>query len=155
MCNFTVIVAITSNFDDKNIPSVLPYLKAGFNKTFSETTNQTRIINELLTLEYGEVANIQRLQAAHALFTALEYTNDPVEIMNDSFKLLVSFFFLFLLHIYILFFIQYVNNAFEKLTGYTLEQITGKDFSELHRSDVSIAKIKEQMIKGNVSSFLH
>jgi hypothetical protein len=41
-------------------------------------------------LEYGEVANFKRLQAAHALFTALEYTNDPIEIMNDQFKLLVS-----------------------------------------------------------------
>ena len=89
LCTYTIIVAITSNFDDKNIPSVLPYLKNGFNKIFSETVNQNRIINELLTLEYGEVANMQRLQAAHALFTALEYTNDPVEIMNDNFKLLV------------------------------------------------------------------
>ena len=68
---------------------MLPYLKNGFNKIFSETLNQNRIINELLTLEYGEVANMQRLQAAHALFAALEYTNDPVEIMNDNFKLLV------------------------------------------------------------------
>jgi hypothetical protein len=79
--------------DDKNIPSVLPYLKIGFNKVFNESINQNRIINELLTLEYGEVANMQRLQAAHALFTALEYTNDPVEIMNDHFKLLVCIFF--------------------------------------------------------------
>ena len=42
-----------------------------------------------MTLEYGEVSNVRRLQAAHALFTALEYTNDPIEIMNDQFKLLV------------------------------------------------------------------
>lgn len=42
-----------------------------------------------MTLEYGEVSNVRRLQAAHALFTALEYTNDPIEIMNDQFKILV------------------------------------------------------------------
>ncbi len=52
-------------------------------------------MNELLTLEYGEVSNVKRLQAAHALFTALEYTSDPVEIMNDEFKLLVSYTILF------------------------------------------------------------
>ena len=41
-------------------------------------------------LEYGEVSNVRRLQAAHVLFTALEYTSDPIEIMNDQFKVLVS-----------------------------------------------------------------
>lgn len=57
---------------------------------FAETTNLKRCINELLTLEYGEIASFRRLQAAHALFTALEFTNDPIEIMNDQFRLLVS-----------------------------------------------------------------
>jgi PAS domain-containing protein len=126
-------------------------LKNGFNKIFSETLNQNRIINELLTLEYGEVANMQRLQAAHALFAALEYTNDPVEIMNDNFKLLVIILSLFLFIYKSNFLFKYVNNAFEKLTGYSLEEITGKDFSDLHRSDVTVRTIKEQMIKGNVS----
>ena len=62
------------------MPIVLPLLKIGFNKTFAETTNLSRCVNELVTLEYGEVSNVKRLQAAHVLFTALEYSNDSIEI---------------------------------------------------------------------------
>ena len=72
----------------------MPFLKAGFNKTFSETTNLNKCINEILTLEYGEVSTVRRLQAAHALFTALEFTADPIEIMNEQFKILVSHLFI-------------------------------------------------------------
>lgn len=58
----------------------------------SETTNLIKYKNELLTLEFGEVSNVKRLQAAHTLFTALEYTSDPIEIMNEHFQLLVKLF---------------------------------------------------------------
>ena len=54
-----------------------------------EISNCNEFINELVTLENGEVANMQRLKAAYALFTALEYSTDPVEILNEHFKLLV------------------------------------------------------------------
>lgn len=76
--------------EDRDVPSILPLLNQGFNKIFTETTNLNRCINELLTLEFGEVANVKRLQAAHVLFTALEYANDSIEILNSHFNLLVS-----------------------------------------------------------------
>lgn len=63
-------------------------LKA-FLKAVCETTNLMKYKNELLTLEYGEVSTVKRLQAAHTLFTALEYTSDPIEIMNEKYQLLV------------------------------------------------------------------
>lgn len=75
--------------DDRDVPNVLPLLKIGFNKTFAETTNLNRCINELVTLEYGEVSNVKRLQAAHVLFTALEYSGDSIEILNSQFNVLV------------------------------------------------------------------
>ena len=112
--HYTIIVALTHNYDDKDLPIILPLLKVGFNRAFYETTSLNRCINELLTLEYGEVSTVRRLQAAHALFTALEYTNDPIEIMNEQLKIL------------------YVNNAYEKLTGYNLNDVTGQDFNNLH-----------------------
>ncbi len=108
------------NSEDRDIPNILPLLKTGFNrvnifilglnrvnfllnemifKIFSETTNLNRCINELLTLEYGEVTTVRRLQAAHVLFTALEYSNDPIEILNDQFKIMV-FFLLILIYIF-------------------------------------------------------
>ena len=43
-----------------------------------------------------------------------------------------------------------MNGAFEKLTGYTLEEVTGKDFSDIHRLDSNMKSIKEQLSKGNV-----
>ena len=75
--------------DDRDVPNILPLLEAGFNRTFTETTNLARCTNELLTLQYGEVSTVRRLQAAHALFTALEYSNDSIEILNDQFKIIV------------------------------------------------------------------
>lgn len=93
----------------------MPFLKLGFNQVFKETTNLNKCNNELLTLEYGLVAMQRRLQAAHVLFTALEFTSDAIEIMNEQFKLL------------------YVNNAFEKLTGQKLSQLSGQEFHKLHR----------------------
>jgi hypothetical protein len=47
-------------------------------------------MNELVTLEYGEVTSMHRLKASYSLFTALEYTSDPIEILNNDFKVLVS-----------------------------------------------------------------
>lgn len=41
-------------------------------------------------LKYGEVSTVKRLQASHVLFTALEYANDPIEILNEELKLLVN-----------------------------------------------------------------
>jgi len=93
----------------------LPFLKLGFNDVFKETTNLAKCKNALLTLEYGQVAMQRRLQAAHVLFTALEFTSDAIEIMNEQFKLL------------------YVNNAFEKLTGQKLSQLSGQEFHKVHR----------------------
>ena len=84
-----------------------------------------------MTLEYGEVSTVRRLQAAHVLFTALEYSNDPIEILNDQFKIL------------------YVNNAFEKLTGYTLNELSGLDFNHIHQVDSN--EINKNISQGNVS----
>ena len=114
------------------MPIVLPLLKIGFNKTFAETTNLSRCVNELVTLEYGEVSNVKRLQAAHVLFTALEYSNDSIEIFNSQFNLL------------------YVNNAFEKLTGTTMNEVCGQNFNTIHQLDESANELLANLRQGNV-----
>ncbi len=58
---------------------------------------------------------------------------------------------MFCLHFYLRY--KYVNNAFEKFTGFTLEELTGKDVSDIHRSDPQMNSIKEQISKGNVCVF--
>lgn len=49
--------------------------------------------------------------------------------------------------------LQYVNSAYERLTGYTLEEVVGKDFRELRseriKTDVQDS-INGQMKKGKV-----
>ncbi|CAF0871306.1 unnamed protein product [Brachionus calyciflorus] len=131
--HYTIIVALTHNYEDRDLPSVLPLLRMGFNKTCIETTNLNRYVNELLTLEYGEVSTVKRLQAAHALFTALEYTSDPIEIMNEQFQLL------------------YVNNAFEKLTGLTLNEVSGQNFLSLHKLDKSEIMNRNQHVQAGTA----
>jgi PAS domain S-box-containing protein len=117
--------------DERDVQSVLPFLKIGFNQVFKETTNLTKCNNELLTLEYGLVAMQRRLQAAHVLFTALEFTSDAVEIMNEQFKLL------------------YVNNAFEKLTGQKLNHLSGQEFHKVHRQ--TNQNEREEWLKSSVA----
>ncbi len=94
----------------------------------------TRCTNELLTLEYGECRNVKRLQAAHVIFTALEFSSDSVEIMNEQFKLL------------------YVNNSFEKLTGQNFNDLFGQDFASIHLNNDQEQLIanKAQMLHGHV-----
>jgi PAS domain-containing protein len=165
------------------------------------------------------VATVRRLQAAHALFTALEYTNDPIEILNDQFKLLVKTnylidrylsnlitkfkrfkhnkileklclrfqiiilkrnitikklfllyeivldlnYFSFLLSLketLIFFFVyyrkKYANSAFEKLTGLTLSEVSGKDFCSIHRIEANEQQLhKHTTTPGNVRHVIY
>ncbi|RNA41368.1 high affinity cAMP-specific and IBMX-insensitive 3 -5 -cyclic phosphodiesterase 8A isoform X1 [Brachionus plicatilis] len=131
--HYTVIIALTHNYEDREVPCVLPFLKMGFNKAIAETTNLMRYKNDLLTLEHGEVSSVKRLQAAHTLFTALEYTSDPIEIMNEKFQLL------------------YVNNAFEKLTGLSLNEVSGQSFHNLHKLDKNEILNKTEHVKAGMA----
>jgi len=82
--------------------SVLPLLRAGFNRRFFENHDSVACLNELLMLDYGEVASQSKIRASACLFSAVENAYDAVEIRSiDSDK---SEF-------------QYVNPAYEKVTG--------------------------------------
>ncbi|KAK7492620.1 hypothetical protein BaRGS_00016099 [Batillaria attramentaria] len=85
---------------DKEEPSILPMLKAGFNR-----------------LTYTEVRNQRKLKACAALITALDSVSDAVEITNDCHT------------------IQYVNHMYERITGFTNDELVGKDAREMSRSD--------------------
>ncbi|ESO88093.1 hypothetical protein LOTGIDRAFT_126656, partial [Lottia gigantea] len=114
----SLIIAVTKKYpSDKEEPSILPLLKAGFNRRFIETSNVGCCINEFLQLEYGEIRSQLKLRACGALFTALDNVNDLVEITNQDHE------------------IQYVNHGFERLTGYTSEEVYNKDSRELSKND--------------------
>ena len=110
-----------------------------------------------MTLEYGEIQSVKRLQAAHVLFTALEFSSDSIEIMNDQFKLLVTRIRLVetdemcdsLRTCFMS--LKYANNSFEKLTGYTLNDISGQDFSMIHRNAEEFKATRQIVSQGHVS----
>ena len=50
----------------------------------SENTNAHACLNELLSLEHGEVRSQLKLRACNALFSALDKVSDAVEISNED-----------------------------------------------------------------------
>ncbi|KAK3097852.1 hypothetical protein FSP39_013823 [Pinctada imbricata] len=81
----SVIVAITKKLPpEKDEPSFLPLLKAGFNRKITENINAHACLNELISLEHGEVRSQLKLRACSALFSALDKVSDAVEITNED-----------------------------------------------------------------------
>ncbi|GFO30563.1 phosphodiesterase [Plakobranchus ocellatus] len=86
-------------------------------KRYLENSSASACINELQTLEAGEVRATLKLHACAGLFQALENVIEAVEITNSDQE------------------IQFVNHAYERLSGYTSEELLGRDASELHKTD--------------------
>lgn len=133
----TVIVGVTKKSEGEAV-SVLPLLKAGFDRRFAEDHNATACLNELLTLDHGEVSSQCKLRATSCLFSAVEHAYDAIEIQCvDTEK--TEF--------------QYVNPAYEKVTGYWRSEIVGNPkTSILSNCDVpnpeSHDNISKQLSKG-------
>ncbi|GAB1599374.1 high affinity cAMP-specific and IBMX-insensitive 3',5'-cyclic phosphodiesterase 8B-like isoform X2 [Argonauta hians] len=113
----SVFLAVTKKCPtDREEPSILTLLQAGFNKRYLENSNVGSCTNELLCLD-ADVHQRYKLTASMALFTALEYASDAVEIVNADHE------------------IQYINSAYERLSGYATDEILGKNAKEFPRSD--------------------
>ncbi|XP_064618530.1 high affinity cAMP-specific and IBMX-insensitive 3',5'-cyclic phosphodiesterase 8B-like isoform X3 [Lineus longissimus] len=122
----TVIVAVTKKHSsDKEEPSILPLINAGFNRRYVENSNVGSCLNELISLEHCEVRARQKMRASEALFTALENIFEGVEITNSDHE------------------IEYVNHSYERMTGYTSEELIGKNLRELPKSDKNSDDMQE------------
>ena len=55
-----------------------------------ESPNISMCMNELLTLEYGEVQSRLKLSACKAVFSALDNVSDAVEISSDDHEIQVA-----------------------------------------------------------------
>ncbi|XP_078621466.1 high affinity cAMP-specific and IBMX-insensitive 3',5'-cyclic phosphodiesterase 8B-like isoform X4 [Branchiostoma floridae x Branchiostoma japonicum] len=95
--------------NEKEEPSILPLLNAGFNRRYTESTNLGACMNELLMLDHCEVRARNKLKACHALFTAIENVSEAIEICNQDHQLM------------------YVNPGYERLTGFTSQEVIGKE----------------------------
>uniref|UniRef100_A0A8C5UKG1 3',5'-cyclic-AMP phosphodiesterase n=1 Tax=Microcebus murinus TaxID=30608 RepID=A0A8C5UKG1_MICMU len=79
----TVIVGVVRRVAREEL-SVMPFLAAGFTRRYIENPNIMACYNELLQLEFGEVRSQLKLRACNSIFTALEKSQEAVEITNED-----------------------------------------------------------------------
>uniref|UniRef100_A0A665VSK1 Phosphodiesterase n=1 Tax=Echeneis naucrates TaxID=173247 RepID=A0A665VSK1_ECHNA len=109
----TVIVAVVKRyvqFADPPLP-LCPFLR------YVENANMMACYNELLQLEHGEVRSQFKLRAGNAIFTAMEQSQEAIEITSEDQV------------------IQYVNPAYESITGYQQGELIGKEIIEVPKSE--------------------
>ncbi|XP_038669154.1 high affinity cAMP-specific and IBMX-insensitive 3',5'-cyclic phosphodiesterase 8A isoform X2 [Scyliorhinus canicula] len=113
-----VIVAIAKRPQgDQEENSVMPLIAAGFTRWYIENPSIIACYNELIQLEFGEVRAQFKLRASSTIFTALEQSQESIEITNED-------------NI-----IQYVNPTFEVMMGYQREELIGKELTEVPKCD--------------------
>ncbi|XP_055479122.1 high affinity cAMP-specific and IBMX-insensitive 3',5'-cyclic phosphodiesterase 8A [Psammomys obesus] len=108
----TVIVGVVCRMDKEEV-SVMPFLTAGFSRRYIENPNIMACYNELLQLAFGEVRSQLKLRACNSVFTALEKSQEAIEITSED-------------HI-----IQYANPAFETTMGYQSGELIGKELAQV------------------------
>ncbi|EAX01970.1 phosphodiesterase 8A [Homo sapiens] len=79
----TVIVGVVRRVDREEL-SVMPFISAGFTRRYVENPNIMACYNELLQLEFGEVRSQLKLRACNSVFTALENSEDAIEITSED-----------------------------------------------------------------------
>ncbi|KAJ7385255.1 High affinity cAMP-specific and IBMX-insensitive 3',5'-cyclic phosphodiesterase 8B [Desmophyllum pertusum] len=126
----SIIIAVVKGSPRSDEPSMLPLLKAGFDRRFVENANVGACHNELLMLEHGEVQSMFKLRATSCLFSAIDHCHDAIEITSlDPDK---SEF-------------QYVNPAFEKLTGYWRSEVIGHPLASVLNSEYEKPELYESI----------
>uniref|UniRef100_A0A8C1ELQ7 Phosphodiesterase n=1 Tax=Cyprinus carpio carpio TaxID=630221 RepID=A0A8C1ELQ7_CYPCA len=111
----TVIVAVVKR-PDREEATVMPLISAGFNRRYVENSNMMSCYNELIQLHHGEIRAQIKLRACNAVFTALEQSQEAIEISSED-------------HI-----IQYVNPAYECIMGYQRGELL-KENTEVPKSE--------------------
>uniref|UniRef100_A0A8C5CM29 Phosphodiesterase n=1 Tax=Gadus morhua TaxID=8049 RepID=A0A8C5CM29_GADMO len=84
---------------------------------YVENANAMACYNELLQLEHGELRAQFKLRAGNAIFTALEQSQEAIEITSEDQV------------------IQYVNPAYESIMGYQQGELIGKEIIEVPKSE--------------------
>ncbi|XP_052438162.1 LOW QUALITY PROTEIN: high affinity cAMP-specific and IBMX-insensitive 3',5'-cyclic phosphodiesterase 8A-like [Carassius gibelio] len=123
----TVIVAVVKR-PDREEATVMPLISAGFNRRYVENSNMMSCYNELLQLHHGEIRAQIKLRACNAVFTALEQSQEAIEISSEDQI------------------IQYVNPAYECIMGYQRGELL-KENTEVPKSE----KNKPDLLE-NISS---
>uniref|UniRef100_A0A3Q0R647 Phosphodiesterase n=1 Tax=Amphilophus citrinellus TaxID=61819 RepID=A0A3Q0R647_AMPCI len=117
LVSVSVLTCVLLLRPDREEASVMPLINAGFNRRYVENANVMACYNELLQLEHGEVRAQFKLRAGNAIFTALEQSQEAIEITSEDQV------------------IQYVNPAYESIMGYQQGELIGKEIIEVPKSE--------------------
>uniref|UniRef100_A0A673U506 Phosphodiesterase n=1 Tax=Suricata suricatta TaxID=37032 RepID=A0A673U506_SURSU len=79
----TIIIGVVRR-PDREESSVMPLIAAGFTRRYVENPSLMACYNELLQLEFGEVRSQLKLRACNSIFTALEKSQEAVEITSED-----------------------------------------------------------------------
>ncbi|XP_010125869.1 PREDICTED: high affinity cAMP-specific and IBMX-insensitive 3',5'-cyclic phosphodiesterase 8A isoform X2 [Chlamydotis macqueenii] len=80
----TVIIGVVRRQADREESSILPLISAGFTRRYVENSNFMACYNELIQLAFGEVRAQFKLRACNSLFTALEKSQEAIEITSED-----------------------------------------------------------------------
>ncbi|KAL3176265.1 hypothetical protein MRX96_010584 [Rhipicephalus microplus] len=126
---FSCIVAVVKKaLADKEEAAIVSLLKYGFSRWLTETCSHGVCLNEMIQIEHNDLANLRKLEASEALFSALHFTRDGVIVTGPSHD------------------VQFMNHAAERLVGYTAEELLGENAQELHRTGALKAEVAECII---------
>uniref|UniRef100_A0A3P9KW90 Phosphodiesterase n=1 Tax=Oryzias latipes TaxID=8090 RepID=A0A3P9KW90_ORYLA len=121
--NTVILAVVPQNLILHFLLLVVPQTPSVGPQRFVENSSVAACYNELLQIEHGEVRCQFKLRACNSVFTALEHCQEAVEITSED-------------HI-----LQYVNPAFERMTGYHRGEVIGKELTELPKSDKNRADL--------------
>ncbi|XP_064474490.1 high affinity cAMP-specific and IBMX-insensitive 3',5'-cyclic phosphodiesterase 8B-like isoform X2 [Ornithodoros turicata] len=115
---FSCIVAVVKKgLAEKEDAAIIPLLKSGYNRWFTESSSYGVCLNEMIQIEHNDLISLWKLRASEALFSALHFSRDGVIVTGPNHE------------------IQFMNRAAEKLVGYSVEEMLGANAQELHRTD--------------------
>ncbi|KAG5313850.1 PDE8A phosphodiesterase, partial [Acromyrmex insinuator] len=129
----SVIIALVKKsyfmLDEKDRIVALDLLKRGFDRAMMECSHEGILINELVGIYTSSLLPKTQLAAAHALYLALDRCRDMVHVTND--KNIV----------------QFLNKVSEKLLGYNVEEMMGRNLSEIVSYE-NFSLMEQQLNKG-------
>uniref|UniRef100_A0A8U8ANL8 Phosphodiesterase n=1 Tax=Geospiza parvula TaxID=87175 RepID=A0A8U8ANL8_GEOPR len=110
----TVIICVVQSFKSLQTGMCINEIFLTFYlQRYVENSSRMACYNELIQLEFGQVQAQFKLRACNSLFTALEKSQEAIEITSED-------------HV-----IQYVNPAFETMMGYQIGELIEKELTEV------------------------
>ncbi|XP_012277086.1 high affinity cAMP-specific and IBMX-insensitive 3',5'-cyclic phosphodiesterase 8 isoform X2 [Orussus abietinus] len=114
--NTVVIALVKKSFltaSSKDEIVIVDLLETGFSRTMTECSHEGILVNEMVGIYSSEVQPRNQLSAIHTLYLAVDRCRDMVQVTNDRHT------------------VQFVNKASEKLLGHKVDEMVGKDLTDI------------------------